>query len=98
MKTTIGWSCINDGFGKRKIVGFSLAWRWQDEVFWESDFAQGDLQSFSIVDASINFKVPKAKSMVKIGANNLLNSYYRTAVGNPSIGGLYYVSFAYNVL
>ncbi len=88
----------NDGFGKKKIVGFSFAWRWQDEVSWESDFAQGQLQSFSVVDASINFKVPKAKSLVKIGANNLLNSYYRTAVGNPSIGGLYYVSFAYNVL
>ncbi len=88
----------NDGFGKKKIVGFNFAWRWQDEVFWESDFAQGDLQAFHTIDASINFRVPKAKSLVKVGANNLLNSYYRTGVGNPSIGGLYYVSFAYNVL
>jgi hypothetical protein len=36
--------------------------------------------------------------MIKIGATNLLNSYYRTAIANPSIGGLYYISFAYNVL
>jgi hypothetical protein len=26
-----------------------------------------------------------------------LNQYYITAVGNPSIGGLYYVRFAYNI-
>ncbi len=88
----------NDGFGPKKIVGFGLAWRWQDGFFYESDFVQGDLDAFHIVDASINFRLPKQKSLVKVGANNLLNSYYRTAVANPSIGGLYYVSFAYNVL
>jgi outer membrane receptor protein involved in Fe transport len=88
----------NDGFGRKKIVGFNLTWRWQDEVTWQSDFVNGELQSFNIVDASVNFKVPKMKSLVKVGANNLLNSYYRSAVGNPSIGGLYYVSFAFNVL
>jgi outer membrane receptor protein involved in Fe transport len=88
----------NDGFGKKKIVGFNVAWRWQDEVEWQGDFANGLLQAYSILDASINFRLPKQKSMVKIGANNLLNSYYRTAIANPSIGGLYYVSFAFNVL
>ena len=88
----------NDGFGKKKIVGFNLSWRWQDEVEWQGDFANGMVDAFNIVDASVNFKVPKSKSMVKVGANNLLNSYYRTGAGNPSIGGLYYVSFAFNVL
>ena len=56
------------------------------------------LPAYNNVDASISLKQPKIKSMFKIGANNLLNQYYRTAIGNPSIGGLYYVSFAYNVL
>jgi outer membrane receptor protein involved in Fe transport len=88
----------NDGFGPKKLVGFNFTWRWQDSFFYESDFVQGNLQAFHVVDASVNFRLPKQKSMLKIGANNLLNSYYRTAVANPSIGGLYYVSFAYNVL
>jgi outer membrane receptor protein involved in Fe transport len=91
-------SLSNDGFGKKKIVGFSMAWRWQDELFWEGDFANGQLPAFHNIDASINFRAQKIKSIIKIGANNLLNSYYRTAIANPSIGGLYYVSFAYNVL
>lgn len=90
-------SLANTGFGKKKTVGFNVSWRWMDGFFYENDFIQGDLPGFHVVDASINFKCPKIKSMVKVGANNLLNQYYRTAVGNPSIGGLYYVSFAYHV-
>ena len=88
----------NTGFGPGKLIGVNVAWRWQKGFFYENDFAQGDLPGFNVVDASINIKCPRVKSLVKIGANNLLNQYYRTAVGNPSIGGLYYVSFAYNVL
>jgi outer membrane receptor protein involved in Fe transport len=91
-------SLANTGFGPKKIVGFNVSWRWTDGFFYENDFIQGDLPGYNTVDASINFRCPKIKSMVKIGANNLLNQYYRSAVGNPSIGGLYYVSFAYNVL
>lgn len=88
----------NTGFGKKKLVGFNLVWKWQDGFFYESDFIQDDLPAFHNVDASINIKSPRIRSLIKIGANNLLNSYYRNAVANPMVGGLYYVSFAYNVL
>jgi len=91
-------SMSNLGFGAKKIVGFTMVWRWQDEMMWESDFGNGLIPAFHTVDASLNFNLPKQKSLVKIGANNLLNQYYRNAIANPSIGGLYYVSFAYNVL
>lgn len=87
----------NTGFGRGKLLGFAVNWRWQEGFFYENDFAQGDLPAFHTVDAAITFKRPKIKSLVKFGATNILNQYYRTAVGNPSIGGLYYVSFAYNV-
>jgi hypothetical protein len=32
-----------------------------------------------------------------LGANNLLNQYYVNAAANSMVGGLYYVSFGYNV-
>jgi outer membrane receptor protein involved in Fe transport len=92
------FSLGNSGFGPQNLIGFNVNWRWQKGFFYENDFAQGDLPAYHVVDAAINFKRPKIKSLIKIGANNLLNQYYRTAIGNPSIGGLYYVSFAYNVL
>ena len=88
----------NTGFGPNKYLGLNVSWRWQDGFFYENDFAQGDLPAYNIVDASISLKQPKIRSVFKLGANNVLNQYYRTAVGNPSIGGLYYISFAYNVL
>ncbi len=91
-------SLANSGFGPQKLFGFNVMWRWQDAFFYENDFAQGDLPAYHTVDASISYKRPKIRSIIKLGATNLLNQYYRTAVGNPSIGGLYYVSFAYNVL
>jgi outer membrane receptor protein involved in Fe transport len=88
----------NTGFGPNNILGFNIAWRWQKGFFYENDFTQGDLPSFNVVDAAFSVKVHSIKSQFKIGATNAGNQYYRTAVGNPSIGGLYYVSFAYNVL
>ena len=88
----------NTAFGPNKYFSANVSWRWQEGFFYENDFAQGDLPSYSIVDASVSFKQPKIRSVFKLGANNVFNQYYRTAVGNPSIGGLYYLSFAYNVL
>ncbi|HET9057055.1 MAG TPA: TonB-dependent receptor [Chitinophagaceae bacterium] len=87
----------NTGIGKSKLFGFAANFRWQDDVKYEADFGNGSLPSFYIIDAQVNYKVSKLRSLIKLGANNILNKYYRNAFGNPSIGGLYYVSFAYNV-
>ena len=66
-------------------------------MFYEGDFATGNLPAINIVDAQVSYKLPKTKSIIKLGANNLFNSYYYDAVGNSHIGGLYYVSFGFNV-
>lgn len=96
LRTVLGVG--NTGFGPKNLFGFNLSWRWQEGFFYENDFAQGDLPAYHVVDAAISLKQPKIKSLIKLGATNLLNQYYRTAIGNPSIGGVYYISFAYNVL
>lgn len=87
----------NNGFGKNKRIGFNVTYRWQDAFYFEGDFANGNIPSTNIVDAQVSYKVPKCKSMIKVGANNLLNQYYTNATGNSIVGGLYYVGFAYNV-
>lgn len=88
----------NYGMGKDKRISFSTALRWQDAFFYESDFTSGTVPAFFSLDAQVMYKFPAIKSLIGIGANNLLNQYYVTALGNPSIGGLYYVRFAYNIL
>jgi outer membrane receptor for ferrienterochelin and colicin len=87
----------NNAFCYKKRVGFNVTYRWQDSYFYESDFANGQLPQVHTLDAQVSYKLPAAKSVFKLGANNLLNQYYRTGAGNPMVGGIYYVSFGYNV-
>lgn len=88
----------NNGFGPDKRLGFSVAWRWQQGFFYQGDFANGNLPDVHNLDAQVSVKIPKAnKSIIKIGATNLLNQNYYNAIGNSQIGGLYYVSFGYNI-
>ncbi|MEO7800538.1 MAG: TonB-dependent receptor [Ginsengibacter sp.] len=96
-KLRLGASINNNGFGHDKRAIFSLAYRWQDDVVYEEDFGNGLVPAFHTLDAQVGYKFPAQKFVVKLGANNLLNQYYRNAFGNASIGGLYYVSFGYNL-
>lgn len=94
-RTNIGVS--NSGLFLKDRLGFNVVYRYQDEFVYESDFGSGTIPSYSTVDAQVNYKIPSTKSIVKLGATNLFNKYYRNAFGNPEIGGLYYVSFGYNI-
>ena len=77
--------------------GFNVVWRWQDEVDWEGTFGAGNIPSYGTLDAQISYKFSNIRSIFKVGASNLMNKYYVSAFGNPEIGGVYYVSFGYNV-
>ncbi|RFM28950.1 TonB-dependent receptor [Deminuibacter soli] len=87
----------NSGFGYGNHFGFNVLFRWQDSFDYAGTFGQGRVPNFTTLDAQVSYKFPKIKSIVKLGGTNLINKYYRTAWGNPEIGGLYYVSFGYNV-
>jgi len=79
-------------------LGFNINIHYQDEVMYEGTFVTGQIPSFNTLDAVLTYRVPKIKSLVKIGGTNVMNKYYNTSYGSPAIGGLYYISFAYNVL
>jgi outer membrane receptor protein involved in Fe transport len=87
----------NSGFGPQKRLGASVSYRWQQGYFYQGDFANGNLPDVNTLDAQISLKLPATKSVVKLGASNLLNQYYYNAIGNSQIGGLYYLSFGYNI-
>ena len=88
----------NAGLGKSKRVSFSVMMRWQDAFDWEGELANGPVKSFTTIDAQVSYKLPTIKSQVRIGGTNVTNHYYQNAYGNPQIGALYYVSYAYNIL
>lgn len=88
----------NSGFGPGKRLGFNVAYRYQGAFLFQGDFASGNLPEVHTVDAQVSLKLPKAnKSVIKLGATNLLNQYYYNAIGNAQVGGLYYISFGYNI-
>ena len=87
----------NSGFALKNRLGFSAIYRYQDGFTYEGTFGVGQVSSFNTLDAVLTYKLPNIKSLVKAGGTNIMNTYYNTAHGSPAIGGLYYVSFTYNV-
>ena len=96
-KVRINVSLANNGFGYKKLLGFNIVYKYQDSFYYQGDFASGYVPSAQTLDAQFSIKFPKANSIVKFGANNLLNQYYINAIGNSRVGGLYYISFGYNL-
>ncbi len=93
----VGASFSNTGFGYQKRLGFNFTYRWQDDVNYQGDFANGLVPAYQTLDGQISFKFPAQSVLLKVGATNLLNEYYRNGFGNATIGGLYYVSIGYNI-
>jgi len=87
----------NTGFIFKHRLGFSAVYRYQDGFFYEGTFGAGQLTSFATIDGMISYKFPEIRSMLKLGATNLFNKYYTNGFGNAQVGGLYYISFGYNV-
>lgn len=87
----------NTGFLYQKRAGFNISYRWQDSFYYNGDFANGQVPAYHTLDAMVSYRFPKIKTMLKLGANNLLNQYYINAVGNAQVGGLYYIGIGYNL-
>ncbi|MET0394036.1 MAG: TonB-dependent receptor [Chitinophagaceae bacterium] len=80
-----------------KGFGFNVVAKWQDNNYYEGTFVSGTLPYFTWVDAQISYHPAGTKSLFRIGGTNLGNSYYRTGYGSPYVGGLYYISYGYNL-
>ncbi len=81
-----------------KNFGFNTDFIWSDEYLWQSDFGNGDIPSYTILNAQINYRIPSLKAKLKIGANNIIGDEYFTAVGSGFIGSQYYVGLILNNL
>jgi outer membrane receptor protein involved in Fe transport len=92
---------FNLGLSNRNVyrnIGFNVTYRWQDAFMWNSSFATGNVPAFGTIDAQVSYKMPKVKTIVKVGGSNVTNHYYQTSFGNPKIGALYYVSLTFDEL
>jgi iron complex outermembrane recepter protein len=90
----------NLSFGNREIVknfGFNVVGKWQDTFQWESPLANGTVPAFFTLDAQVNLRLPDIKTIIKVGATNVLNNRYIQYAAGPTLGGLYYITLTYDV-
>jgi outer membrane receptor protein involved in Fe transport len=86
-------------FGKPNVFknfGFNVNVRWQDEYYWQSSFLEGNVDARTVVDAQINYAVPKLKSIFKLGGANLGGQEYFSAPGIGAVGSQFFVSWTIN--
>ena len=87
-------------FGNDKLFknfGFATNIRWQDEYLYQTRFLNnGIIQERFVVDAQINYTIPKIKSTIKIGGTNITGKEYVSALEAGSIGSQYFISWTIN--
>ncbi|MCB0600100.1 MAG: TonB-dependent receptor [Saprospiraceae bacterium] len=84
------------GNGSLKNFGFNINYKWiQGFVFEGSPQFTGIIPSYDLLDAQVNWSIPKQDLTIKVGASNLLNNKQFQTYGGPRIGRLAYISFLY---
>ena len=79
-----------------KNFGFDFSYRWQSDFLWENAFAIGEVPAYGIFNGQINYTIKNLNTMIKIGGTNILGSDYRTNIGGPNVGSMYYVSLTFD--
>lgn len=81
-----------------KNLGFNVNFRYQDAFTWQSSYSPADytVQAYGVLDAQLSYKVSSLKSVFKIGGTNLGGNDYRTNLGSPFVGQMYYISITFD--
>lgn len=90
---------IKGSLGNQKLFknfGFNTNIRWNTEYLWQSSFADGMVPENVVFDAQINYAIPKLKSVLKVGANNLFGEDYIQVIGAGAIGQQWFASITIN--
>ena len=90
---------VKASIGNEKLFenfGFNASVRWNTEYLWESTFADGMIESATVIDAQVNYSIPKIKSSLKLGATNIGAQEYIQVLGAGAIGQQYYISWTIN--
>lgn len=90
VKASVGNDRLFENFG------FNASVRWNNEYLWESTMADGMIAAATVIDAQINYSIPKLKSVIKLGAANIGGKEYTQVLGAGAIGQQYFASWTLN--
>ena len=82
--------------GKLENFGFNVNYKWiQGFDYTGSPQFTGNIPTYDLVDAQINYRFTKINTTLKIGASNLLDNRVYQVYGGPRVGRMGYVSLLY---
>ena len=90
---------VKASFGNEKLFenfGFNISGRWSSEYLWQSTMVDGMIDAATVIDAQINYNIPKLKSTLKLGASNIGGKEYAQVLGAGLIGQQYFASWTIN--
>jgi outer membrane receptor protein involved in Fe transport len=90
---------VKASFGNEKLFknfGFNVSGRWNSEYLWQSTMVDGMIDAATVIDAQVNYNLPKLKSTLKIGASNIGGKEYAQVLGAGLIGQQYFASWTIN--
>ncbi|MET4105202.1 TonB-dependent receptor [Hymenobacter sp. UYP22] len=80
-----------------KNFGFGLNYHWQQRYYSQTFLVSGPVPAYNTLDAQLSYRLPEPNLRFKLGASNVLNHYYVSYLGGPSVGGLYYLQLTYGL-
>lgn len=84
--------------GKNEKWGYGINYKWQEGFLFEgSPQFTGFVQSYGMLDIQLNSTITKIKSVLKIGASNVLNNLVYQVYGGPSVGRMAYISITFEL-
>jgi iron complex outermembrane receptor protein len=89
------------GLSNQNIVkgfGFDIQYRWSSETDYQSSYGNALIPQYGVMNAQVSYQIPKIKTTVKVGGQNLFRTEYQTNPGGPIIGWQYYVGFTFDQL
>ena len=78
-----------------KALGAGITYKWQSSYYWQSFLVNGQVPAYGSLDVQASYQFTKLGISIKLGAANVLNHYYYSFLGGPSIGGFYYSTVTY---
>jgi iron complex outermembrane recepter protein len=95
-KFNLGVSGRDVEIGKFKNFGFNVNYKWiQGFDYSGSPQFTGNIPTYDLLDAQVNYRLTKINTTVKVGASNALNNRVYQVYGGPRVGRMAYISLLY---
>lgn len=73
-------------------LSYGVTAHWQSRFYWQSFLVNGDVPAIFNLDVHLRYNLLHPLLELKLGAANVLNRYYYSMLGGPSVSGFYYLT------